>query len=205
MNQNSLSGLTRPPWHPVEAPGLVPLKAVLDAVNTNDQTLRRTQAEHLRLLDQARRNALAEVDGEISATPTASAKLVLERGFALRSLIAELATMLHLPEATILGQLYEAQHLTEQLPATLAALDAGHISLAHVREITREAVAVAPETVSLFEEAALPLAARLTVPRFRLALRRLTETMNPDALTERIRRNRSERRVHIESDRDGMA
>ncbi|HET8779838.1 MAG TPA: DUF222 domain-containing protein, partial [Agromyces sp.] len=55
------------------------------------------------------------------------------REMARRAVTAELATALHVPERTMERQIDEAWTLSTTLPATLAALRSGSISLQHAR------------------------------------------------------------------------
>ena len=60
------------------------------------------------------------------------------REMAHRSVTAELATALHVPERTMARQLDEATALSTRLPATLSALRDGAITMQHARVIVEQ-------------------------------------------------------------------
>ncbi|WP_353808518.1 HNH endonuclease signature motif containing protein [Agromyces sp. SYSU T00194] len=122
-----------------------------------------------------------------------------------RSLVAEVACALRLPERTAECLIDEAESLVCDLPATLESLGSGTISYRHAQRLIDHALSLPAETRPAFESVALPLAARLTPARFDARARRLRERMHPDSIAERACRAADERTVSLEPARDGMA
>ncbi|SDY86624.1 HNH endonuclease signature motif containing protein [Herbiconiux ginsengi] len=122
-----------------------------------------------------------------------------------RSLVAEVATSLQIPEATAAQRIDEAEALSDFLPATLAALAQGDISYRHAKAVVREAKTLPESARAEFEAAALPKAATQTSAQFATHARQLRERMHPDSIDERHREAREERAVWVEKQRDGMA
>ncbi|WP_353808357.1 DUF222 domain-containing protein [Agromyces sp. SYSU T00194] len=122
-----------------------------------------------------------------------------------RSLVAEVACALRMPERSTERLVDEAESLVHDLPTTLDDLATGHISYRHAQRLVDHALSLPPRARPAFEAAALPLAARLTPARFDARARRLRERMHPDTIAERARRAAEDRTVSLEPARDGMA
>lgn len=128
------------------------------------------------------------------------------RELARRSVIAELATALRLPERTMTRLVSEAWTLATELPATLSALRAGLIDEAHARVVVDEIAGLTEASVR--ERLDAELAARAettTAASLRRVARRLRESAQAESLAERHERARAERRLELEPGRDGMA
>jgi Domain of unknown function (DUF222) len=178
------------------------LEAALDAelgrIAALDRVIRAAQAEQFRRIESARVLA-AEVEGVTDASSP------VDREFATRAFVAELATTLVLHEATAGGLVADALRLTGEFPATLAALAAGSIRVSRVRSLLEVASTLPAECVPEFEAAALERGSREMPSAFRRRIRRLRERMHPEPLDDRRQRAAEERRVCLEPVEDGMA
>ena len=178
------------------------LEAALDAelqrIVELDRAIRAAQAEQFRRIEAARSLA-AEVEGVTDASSP------VDREFATRAFVAELATALVVHEATAGRLVAEAAHLTGEFGATLAALAGGAICLSGVRSLLDVASTLPVDAVAEFEASALERASRETPSAFRRRIRRLRERMHPEPLDDRRQRAAEERRVCLEPVEDGMA
>jgi hypothetical protein len=173
------------------------LCADLDRIVVLEGQIRAAQAEQLRLIDRSHgyARAVAEIhDGSPQ----------VEREFATRSFIAELSTLLRIPEATASGLIADAG-IARRHPDTLAALASGAISLAHTRALFDAVVGLPADDAARLETAALERAPRETAAAFRRRIRKLRDRLHPEPLTARHDRARDERRVCLEPAEDGMA
>lgn len=173
------------------------LGADLDRIAALECEIRAAQAEQLQLIDRAHghANAVADVhDGSAQ----------VEREFATRSFIAEIATLLRIPEATASGLVADAG-IARRHPDTIAALGSGAISLAHARSLFDAVVGLHAEDASRLEATALERAPRETAAAFRRRIRGLRDRLHPEPLAARHDRARDERRVCLEPAEDGMA
>ena len=172
------------------------LCADLDRIAALERQIRAAQAEQLHLIDRAHGYARAVADVH-DGSPQ------IEREFATRSFIAEIATLLRIPEATASGLVADAG-IARRHPATIAALASGAISVAHVRSLVDAVVGLPVEDAARLEMAALERAARETPSAFRRRIRRLRDRLHPEPLTARHQRAREQRRVCLEPADDGM-
>ncbi len=173
------------------------LRADLDRIAVLEREIRAAQAEQLRLIDRAHEyaHAVARVhDGSPQ----------VDREFATRSFIAELATLLRIPEATASGLVADAG-IARRHPDTVAALGTGAISLAHVRSLFDAVVGLPAEDATRLEASALERAPHQTAAAFRRRVRRLRDRLHSEPLTARHDRAREQRRVCLEPAQDGMA
>lgn len=178
------------------------LEAALDGelarIAELDRVIRAAQAEQYRRIEAARVLAAA-VEGVTDASAP------VDREFATRAFVAELATTLVVHEATAGGLVADARKLTGPYRATLAALGAGSICVGRVRSLLEVASTLPDDAVGGFEAAALERASRETPSAFRRRIRRLRERIHPQPLAERRHRAAEERRVCLEPAEDGMA
>lgn len=173
------------------------LDAELSRIVELDRVIRAAQAEQFRRIEAARVLA-AEVEGVTDASP------IVDRDFATRAFVAELATTLVVHEATSGRLIADARVLTGRFPATLDALAAGAICLGRVRSLLEVASTIPAEQAAGFEAAALEGAHRQTPSAFRRRIRRLRDRIHPEPLADRQQRARDERRVCFEPAEDGM-
>ncbi|WPF81097.1 DUF222 domain-containing protein [Sanguibacter sp. 4.1] len=129
----------------------------------------------------------------------------LDHGLAERSVTAELACALRLPERSASTLLVESQSLVHEHPATMTALRSGEVSYRH-------ALAVLDATIGLDETSVLELDAILadkarttTVSRLKRVARREREHRDPRPMTARHRLAAQDRHVELQPCEDGMA
>ena len=99
----------------------------------------------------------------------------------------------------------EAVVLVEQLPATLAALEAGQISPAHARALVDLLRPVSDDKRAAVEAAALERAGAQTVNNLRARVRRLIARLDAAAALRRMVAAAKGRKVALYGDDDGMA
>jgi hypothetical protein len=174
------------------------LTAELEQILGLERVIRAAQAEQFRRIEAARVLA-AEVEGVTDASSP------VEREFATRSFISELATTLVVHEASAGRLLAEAGHLTGPRVATLAALTSGEISIAQMRIVLDLTQALPHEKAAELERAALEMAPTKTNAACRRRLHRLRERLHPQPLAERRARVVEQRRVALDIAPDGMA
>ncbi len=119
--------------------------------------------------------------------------------------VDEIAVGLGITGAAATTLLTESLRLVQTLPATLAALEAGELTWAHVRVLT-ELVAPLPDDVRAQAEARL--LARVggkTPPQLREAARRVVARLDADAVTRRAAAAARERGVRLYPGVDAMA
>jgi hypothetical protein len=121
-----------------------------------------------------------------------------------RTVTAEIACALRIPEQTIAAQVNRAVEL-RTLPNTLAALRAGAISLRHTDAIVDNCLSLPSDARAEFEAALLPVATEMTASKLKRKARILRERMHPDSIEERATAARRDRRVEFEPARDGMS
>ena len=127
------------------------------------------------------------------------------REMAHRSVTAELATALHVPERTMEHQISEAWALSTGLPATLRALRNGEIGARHASVIVEETTDLDdPGLRARLDEQLAVIAATTTAATLRRKARALREDLRVESIAERHRAARAERRVELEPTRDGM-
>jgi hypothetical protein len=124
---------------------------------------------------------------------------------ARRSLVAEIATTLRLPEATAAQRIDEAETLEEFLPHTLDALARGAISYQHAQAVVRQARTLPEAARGEFEVVATAKASTQTPTQLAAHARVVRERMHPESIDVRHREARDERAVWVEKERDGMA
>jgi hypothetical protein len=123
----------------------------------------------------------------------------------LRSLRAELAAALKIPERTAETQLVVSEALVHDLPDTLVALVAGEISYRHAQILVDHAALLDSATRAALEALSLPYARNLTAAKFERKIRALREHANPETIRERHERAACDREVVFSPARDGMA
>jgi hypothetical protein len=99
----------------------------------------------------------------------------------------------------------EAWSLCTQLPATLAALEAGRITLAKAHVIDAETLNLSDEHTAAVERQVLVKARQQTPGQLRAATRRAVLATDPAAAQHRADRARRERGVRMWPEPDGMA
>ncbi|MGQ0774514.1 MAG: DUF222 domain-containing protein [Pseudonocardiales bacterium] len=117
----------------------------------------------------------------------------------------EIALALHLSRTTAANRLVMAEVVVADLPATLAAWQAGTIDTLKARAITEASYLLPQEQRAALEERVLPRAGEQTVSRLRAALARAVLALDPDGVAERHEQRRKDRRVVLSPEGDGMA
>lgn len=134
------------------------------------------------------------------ATPSASA-----RDLRMRSLRAEIACALRLPERTAEKLMLVGEALACDLPATLAALKAGEISYRHAQTMVDNTEGLDADARARLEDTALPFARTLTAAKFEHTVRTVRELAHPETMVERARKAATDRELQYTPARDGMA
>ena len=124
------------------------LSAELDRIAGLERAIRAAQAEQFRCIDAARQLA-AEVEGVTDASSS------VDREFALRSFVAEVATTLVVHEATAGRLIADAARLADEFTHALDALADGSVTIAHVRSLLEVATTLPTERAAEFEALAL--------------------------------------------------
>lgn len=127
------------------------------------------------------------------------------RDLRLRSLRAELACAMRIPERTAERMMHASETLVHQLPSTLDALSSGQVSYRHAQVMVDETATLEPDAARAVESAALPFAESLTVAKFARRLRMLRERQIPGSMVERHEAEAERREVTFTPARDGMA
>ncbi len=135
---------------------------------------------------------------------TASATSV-SSDIASRSLRAEVACALRLPERTVERLFGEARMLVRDLPRTLSALRSGSIGYRHAQVMIDHGAGLAHAALDTFERLAVPAAETTTVAAFDRAARKLRESLDPAALEARTAAAVERREATLTPARDGMA
>jgi hypothetical protein len=175
----------------------------IERVIAGRREIARIEAQEVRLLA----NLLDEAEGEAAEDavdaddPAAVTRL---HDLRVRSIATELAGALHISMQAAEQRLGDAWTLTRELVSTLAALEAGEISRAHVHEIIIETAHLCG-TRREAEQALLPWAKRLAVSPFRRQAKRVLEAIEKESLKKRHERALATRHVEITPARDGMA
>lgn len=182
-----------PPLTPA-AVHLEELGALIDDVLAIDRAMATQAAARAAAIDAARVCSERDLGG--SAFSPALTR---------RSLVAELACALRIPEPTAASLLESSRTLVHDLPDTLSALAAGQISYRHAVILVNETTGLPAEAATLLEQQALPSAGRMTASQFERKTRRLRERIDPDSIIARHVRSVAERSVRFEPARDGMA
>ena len=121
------------------------------------------------------------------------------------SAVAEVGLMLTISARNAACRVSEAGSLCTRLPATLAALEAGRITLGKARVIDAETLNLSDEHTAAVEQRVLVKARQQTPGQLRAATRRAVLATDPAAAQRRAERARRERGVRIWPESDGMA
>ncbi|MGQ0779187.1 MAG: DUF222 domain-containing protein [Pseudonocardiales bacterium] len=121
------------------------------------------------------------------------------------SAVAEVGLMLGVSARTAAVRVGDAWSLCTRLPATLAALESGQITLAKARVVDAETLNLSPEHAALVEAKVLAKAGKQTPGQLRAATRRAVLSTDPAAARERAERARRERGVRMWPEPEGMA
>jgi hypothetical protein len=128
-----------------------------------------------------------------------------ELDFAERSAYAEVALELGLADRTSDHRVHLAVELVQRLPATVAAVCAGRITLAKARVLLEETAELDAELLAQVEAAALGKAEGLTPASLRRATRRVVARVDADAVAKRRATAVVQRSVKMWEIGDGMS
>src|SRR3954454_14729728 len=175
------------------------VRELLDLVENLTDTQRRANAlaaERYRALDTLRTRWEDTYGASMSADPS---------GIRFRSMRAQIAAVLLLPERTVETLLVTARQLIHDLPATFARLSEGRVSDRHARVMSDTVAGLDAADRVLLEERLLPSAEKLSPAKFDRKVRLAVATLHPEQLEERARAARENREFSLEPSRDGMA
>jgi hypothetical protein len=119
--------------------------------------------------------------------------------------VAEVAARLRLSGRAASELLADSVELVEQLPGTLAALEAGDISWLHARALVELLRPVTEDRKALVEARVLPRAPRQTVAQLRECTKRAITRIDADAAVRRLTAAIRGRKVSLQPGEDGMA
>jgi uncharacterized protein DUF222/HNH endonuclease len=104
---------------------------------------------------------------------------------------------------TAVHKLHNATDLVTKLPATLALLGAGQISLQHAYRLVEAVRGLPQPVVAKIEARVLPRAPRQTVPQFAASVQRAVLALDPRARDEQVADAISQRRIVFTPQDDG--
>jgi hypothetical protein len=116
----------------------------------------------------------------------------------------EIGLALTLSRGAATLRLDHANRLTAELTPTLRLLENGELDAAKARAICFGTALLPPEKAVAVQNRVLPKAPRQTLQQLRAALSRAVIAADPRGAAERYRRSRSERRVRVADEGDGM-
>lgn len=128
-----------------------------------------------------------------------------DEGQAYDSAVAEVGLMLRVSTRTAAARVGDAWSLCTRLPATLAALESGRITLAKARVLDAETANLSAEHTAAVERQVLDKAPEQTPGQLRVATRRAVLRTDPAAARKRAEQARRERGVWMVPEPDGMA
>ena len=180
------------------------LDALVDRVLDARRQVAAAQATEARLLAEAvdviaDRTALLRQQAEASGQPFASAS-----DLPLREVSLELGAAMRVSDRTVQARISEAFALTQQYPATHAALASGKIDLAHATAIVRAGTGVPDDARERYEKLALDAAATESAPRTAQAAKAIAAALCPETFAERARSATDERDVRLFDLDEGM-
>jgi len=164
--------------------------------------------------------AMLEVDGQIDALVAVERHIGLLQARSTELLAALdagdtstdgftrdwVAAALRVPPGSMRSKMTAATDLTGRLPATLAMLRGGQISLRHATEVADATRSLTPESATVVETSVLARAAGQTVTQFRASLKRAVLRVASPAEEEKSHTDAvAERRVILTPVEDGMA
>ena len=117
----------------------------------------------------------------------------------------ELVAALRWGPGTAQIRIDQARHLTEVLPDTWAALEAGRISARYAAEFVRATENLTPETAAMVEARVLPKAPEVTMADLKRRLRLAVARADTRSFEERHAKAARERRVELWPGDDGMS
>jgi hypothetical protein len=117
----------------------------------------------------------------------------------------EIGCALRLSPAVVSATMSVATELTSRLPATLAVLESGAISVRHARLLAEAVIALSDEAAAAVQARVLPRAPQQTVAAFRAAVHRAVLSVDPRTGQHKHEAALAQRRVCMSPQSDGMA
>lgn len=177
------------------------LGARFDAIAAADRVIAQGFARRAELVDEARRFSEAIA---VDAPPSGNARWDRQE-IARREFVSELACTLRLPERTVENLIAESRALTDDLPETRAALQAGTISYRHAQTLIEQSWSIPDNAKAGFEAALVPAARKLTVSKLKHKARGLRERLHPETISARHSKSIVDRNSFFQPESDGMA
>ena len=177
---------------------------LVDAVVAGFAEVAAAQARRAELVEELR--CFSEAAAEAAARRVGKERADgLDHRYAERSVTAELACALRLPEMSASALLSESQSLVHEHPATMGALRAGEVSYRHAVAVLDATVGLEKESVRELDVLLAERARTVTVARLKKVARRERERRDSRPMPERHRVAAQDRRVELQPCDDGMA
>lgn len=176
-------------------PGELDDAELVDAVADLDRVASWAAARQSRLLAEFARRRPADPRDVAAQGPGAVSRWAPD----------EIALALSVSRLTAGQRLAQARRLTETLPATLDAHEAGRIDATKVRAICDATQHLPDEQAARVQDRVLPAAERQSRAQLVAALRRAVIAVDPDGANDRHAKARLDRRVVVGEETEGMA
>ena len=175
--------------------------AMIDAITAAERIARFAHALRAEAIDQARLWTEAmDLSNPKTGGPRWSPTVA-----GSRVLTTEIACALRISERAAENLIGESEALLHDLPATQNALRDGRIGYRHAQVLIDHTASLPPAAVAVVEEAVLPKAESLTVPKLNRAARELRERLHPESIQERHTASVADRHIETCPAQDGMA
>ena len=158
-----------------------------------------------RVIAWAQAGQIREMASFMRSAQVRNAALGASTSQAHESAVAEVGLMLSVSARAAVARVDDAWSLCTRLPATLAALEQGRITLAKARVINAETVNLSGEHTAQVERQVLATARKQTPGQLRAATRRAVLSTDPAAAHKRAEQARRKRGVRMWPEPDGMA
>lgn len=178
--------------------GLDVLAEMVDMLMGIDAAISGLMAARSELLETARQWSETLESASPHSTPTS-------RDMAFRSLRAEVACALRLPERSVERLFGEARMLVRDLPATLTALHEGALSYRHAQVMVDQGSGLSAEHLATFERLAVPVGGSMTASAFDRKARRVRESLDSSTIEARTASAAERREASWSPGRDGMS
>ncbi|MFD3446979.1 DUF222 domain-containing protein [Microbacteriaceae bacterium 4G12] len=175
--------------------------AMIDAVTAAERIIRLGQSLRAEAIDRAR---LWTESTDLSV-PTTGGPRWSPKVAGRRVLATEVACALRISERSAERLIAESKALLHDLPATQETLRSGRIGYRHAQVLIDHTTTLPTAGVAAVEEAVLPRAEHLTVPKLNKATRELRERLHPESIQERHTASVADRHIETCPAKDGMA
>ncbi|MCU1431958.1 MAG: endonuclease, partial [Actinotalea sp.] len=175
--------------------------AMIDAVTAAERIIRLGHSLRAEAIDRAR----LWTEATDLSVPTIGGPRWSPSIAGRRVLTTEVACALRISERSAERLIAESEALLHDLPATQEALRKGRIGYRHAQVLIDHTTTLPPAGVAAVEEAVLPRAEHLTVPKLDKATRELRERLHPESIQERHTVSVADRHIETCPAKDGMA